>query len=275
MNGRDHSYWKSLLAAAALALVSMLFSSLSSAVQMSVEEILKRVSATYQDAQNYRIVAEKNVTVASVGEERSPNGSRTYSNYHNSTNTEITLEIAAPAKARLAVREEKQELVFVSNGQTTWIYAPRRKEYLEQPATAEHPTAQPVSNQEQGANPFSQYEILLVNRFRNLSMYGTTAVMEKEGTIKVGADKVGCYVLKIESKGGTHELWVDENRFLILRSIDTTPTPQDGISMQTTVTFDVKEANLNAKLDATLFTFAPPENTKKVEVLKGFSGKAP
>jgi outer membrane lipoprotein-sorting protein len=275
MNGIAKSSWGSLLPASALALMCALFSQSPSAAQIRVDQILSKVSATYQDAQAYRIVVEKNITVASVGEERSLDGSRAYSNYHKTTITGITLETSAPAKARLAVKEENQELLFVSDGQTTWIYSPSRKEYMQVRAATAHPGDQPGSNQGSETNPFSQYQILLVNRFRNLSMYATTAVMEKEAAIKVRADKVGCYVLRIESKGGTHELWVDQNRFLILRSIDTTPTPQDGISTQTTVTYDVKEANLNAKLEDSLFTFAPPENAKKVEVLKGFSPKAP
>jgi outer membrane lipoprotein-sorting protein len=273
MNRIAKSSWGSLLPAPALALMCALFSQSSSPGQIRVDQILSKVSATYQDAQTYRIVAEKDVTVASVGEDRSLNGSRAYSNYHKTTITGITLETSAPARARLAVKEENQELLFISDGQTTWIYSPSRKEYMQVRAAAAHAGDQPGSNQE--TNPFSQYQILLVNRFRNLSMYATIAVMEREATIKVGADKVGCYVLRIESKGGTHELWVDQNRFLILRSIDTTPTPQDGVSMQTTVTYDVKEANLNAKPEDGLFTFAPPDNAKKVEVLKGFNPKAP
>jgi outer membrane lipoprotein-sorting protein len=275
VNLRSNSPRGLFLAARAVSLVCVLFPQLGSAAQLSVDQILRKVGATYQDAQNYRIVAEKNVTVASIGEDRSLNGARTYSNYHKFTVTEIVLETSAPAKARMAVKEDRQELLFVDDGQTTWIYSPSRKEYMEQRMAAVRPSDQAGSNQGSESNPVSQYEILLVDRFRNLSMYAATAVIEKEGTIKVGTDKVRCYVLKIESKSGVHELWVDDSRFLILRSIDTTPTPQDGISMQTTVTFDVKEANLNAKLEDTLFTFVPPENTKRVEALKGLSNKAP
>jgi outer membrane lipoprotein-sorting protein len=166
-------------------------------------------------------------------------------------------------------------MIFVSDGQRTWIYSPNRKEYMEVQGGAAHRDEQPGSSQGTGINPFSQYENLLVNRFRNLSTYSTTAVVEKEGNIKIGADKVKCYIVKIESPTGKHELWVDENRFLVLRSIDTSPTPQEGIATQTTVTFDVKEVNLSAKLEDALFSFAPPENAKKVDVLKGLTAKTP
>jgi hypothetical protein len=104
--------------------------------------------------------------------------------YHKTTITGITLETSAAAKARLAVKEENQELLFVTNGQTTWIYSLSRKEYIQVRAAA-HSGDQPGSNQGSETNPFSQYQILLVNRFRSLSMYATTAVMEKEATIKV------------------------------------------------------------------------------------------
>jgi outer membrane lipoprotein-sorting protein len=275
VNLRSNSPKGLFLVASAVSLVCILFPQLGSAAQLSVDQILRKVSAKYQDAQNYRIVAEKNVAVASVGEDRSLNGARTYSNYHKSTITEIVLETSAPAKARLAVKEDRQELLFVDDGQTTWIYSPSRKEYMEQRTAALRPGDHPGPNQGSESSPVSQYETLLIDRFRNLSMYAATAVFEKEGTIKVGTDKVRCYVLKIESKGGVHELWVDDSRFLILRSIDTTPTPQDGISMQTTVTFDVKEVSLNPKLEDTLFTFVPPVNTKRVEALKGLGNKAP
>jgi hypothetical protein len=105
------SSWGSPLPASALALICALFSQSPSAGQIRVDQILSKVSATYQDAQTYRIVAENNVTVAAVGEGRSLNGSRAYSNYHKTTITGITLETSAPAKAWLAVKEENQELL--------------------------------------------------------------------------------------------------------------------------------------------------------------------
>jgi outer membrane lipoprotein-sorting protein len=71
----------------------------------------------------------------------------------------------------------------------------------------------------------------------------------------------------MEMPDGAHEIWIDKNRFIVWRSRDSSPAAQEGITLQKTTTVNVKAANVNTKLDDSMFTFAPPEKATKVQSL--------
>ncbi len=242
-----------------------LFAQQSANSQLRADEIVRKVNAVYQSASNYQFVAQKNVTVAAVGEEHDSGGNRAYSNFHKSTDTEITLAAAAPDKARVTLKDENQEIVIVKNAQMVWTYLPAKKQYSQKTAGATGSGSQAASKEKSETDYIREEEVLLVKRFQNLSAYAATAALEKEEKLKIGGDKVDCYVLKIDTERGSHELWIGEHDFIVWRSKDVSPTPQDGISIQTTVTVNVREANLNAKPDDSLFTFVPPDKAKRVD----------
>jgi outer membrane lipoprotein-sorting protein len=160
-----------------------------------------RVGETYQKLQTYQFVAQKTTELASVGTAQSPTGGRAWSNFHKSETSEIGLAATSPGKFRLDVTDEKGGLVLVSDGQTRWTYVPKRKQYTEEPATTTEPDV------------LRSYRALLVDRFRGISQYASNAVLEKDSQLKVGADKVACYVLKIPMQHGSYELWVDKDRY--------------------------------------------------------------
>ena len=238
------------------------------AAQLPVDELLKRVSATYQGAQNYKIVAEKNVEVAAAGEAHSMDGGRAYSNFHQSSNIEITLAASNSGKGRLTAKDEKQETIVVNDGHTSWTYLSGKKRYTEEPTPPLPAGSQASNKSKSGPDILKDYENLLVSRFQNLSAYSSSATLEKDEKIKIGGEKRDCYHVKIQIGGGSHELWIDKDNFLVWRNKDSTPTPQDGITLQTAVTVNLKTADLGAKFEDSFFTFEPPEHAKKVDSLK-------
>lgn len=257
--------YRNLLAASLLFVPFIgLFAQQSANSPLRADEIVRKVSTVYQSASNYQFVAQKNVTVAAVGEERDLGGNRAYSNFHKSTETEITLVAVAPDKARVTLKDESQEIVIVKNAQTVWTYLPAKKQYSQKTAEAAE-GSQAASKEKAETDYIREEEVLLVKRFQSLSAYAATAVFEKEEKLKIGGDKVDCYVLKIDTERASHELWIGEQGFIVWRSKDVSPTPQDGISMQTTVTVNVREANLSAKPDDSLFTFVAPDKAKRVD----------
>lgn len=238
------------------------------AAQLPVDELLKRVSGAYQGAQNYKIVAEKNVEVTAAGEANSVDGGRAYSNFHQSSNFEITLAASDSGKGRLTAKDEKQETVVVNDGHTSWTYISGKKQYTEEPSALPPAGSQTSSKAKSGPDILKDYENLLVNRFRNLSAYSSSATLEKDEKIKIGGEKRDCYHVRIQTGGGSHELWIDKDNFLVWRNKDSTPTPQEGITLQTTVTVNLRTVDLNAKFEDSFFTFMPPEKAKRVDSLK-------
>ena len=112
------------------------------------------------------------------------------------------------------------------------------------------------------------YRTLLVDRFRGISQYASDAVLAKDRQLKIGADKVACYVLEIKTRGGSYELWVDKDRYIVWRSKHVGPAASEGISLQETTTINLSQANINSDLEKSIFQFAPPDKAEKVAALE-------
>jgi len=225
------------------------------AQQPTVDGILKKVGETYQNLHSYQIAAEKITEAASVGAIHPEGGGRVESNFHQSRNTQIMLAVVDPGEFRLDVAEEGGGLLLVSDGQTKWTYLSKRKQYTEEVG---------------GAQPdiLKSYRNLLVERFRGLSDYSSTAVLEKDNQLKVGSEKIPCYVIRIKTPNGENELWVDKDRYIVWKSRHIGPSSSEGITLQTTVTVNVSAAKTNTELDKKIFQFTPPDKAAKVSSLQ-------
>lgn len=245
---------------AIVVLVSLLagLSTSSYAFQASAGEILNKVSDVYQHMHSYQFVADEIAEVAAVGENRSASGT-VVSNFHNSTESRIDLAAIMPGKVRLAVKNEKLEIVLISDGQKTWTYLPKRKRYTEA-----------LGGLSEASDIFHlvNYWNLIFGRFRGASQMASIATLEGEGQTKVGRDKVDCYVIKAQAPEVTHEMWVDKTRFIVLRFKQTPTRPPEGMALQNTITVNMTVASVDANLDDGLFNFAAPPNVTKVASLK-------
>ena len=241
--------------------------SIFSFADLSVNEILTKVSETYRGLQSYQLVADVSEEVASVGDIRSTDGtSRTTSNFHQSTNSEVELAAVSPGKVRLLSRNDTREVLLISDGNTTWTYLPKKKQYTEV-LSITPVTNQPRNDGKAETDFLRQNQELLVNRYRGISKFSSNFALEKDNQIKVGKEKVDCFVLKMETPNAVHEIWVDKNSFIVWRSKDSNPAAQDGITLKRTTTVNLKSANLNMKLEDSFFVFTPPEKAAKVQSL--------
>ena len=181
-------------------------------------------------------------------------------------NSAVDLAAVGPEKVRLQVKDERYEVLVVSDGITRWTYLPRKKQYTEAAATT---AVAGESRAETGAETelLSQNRDLLVGRYQSILKFRSKFILEKGNQLKVGKERVDCYLVKMETPDGVYEIWVDKNRFIVLRSKDSGPSAQEGITLQKTTTVNVKSANVNTKLDDSMFRFVPPEKTTKVQSL--------
>ena len=249
---------------------------ISCSAQLSVGEILAKVSETYRNLSSCRLVAESQKALASNGQQQSEGGGTMVMNFHQTVTSLIDLAVS-PGKIRLVVKDQTdqpgggvadKELLVVSDGQTTWGYTPRQKQYTEETRTSSEAqgASQPTRSPEM--NALRQYWSLLVGRFREVQQFSPTATLGKEKRVKIGKEKVDCYVVKFQMEGITNELWVDKGRFLVLHLAQTPPRPQEGIAFQTAVTVNLTDVELNPQLPDELFKFTPPEQAMKVNSLK-------
>lgn len=243
------------------------------AQDLSPGDLLKKVAETYREASSFKIVAEKTIELATVGESN-VGGNQIHSNFHQSDNIQVALMASNSSKAKLLLKQEKKEIVVVSDGKVVWTLLPVQQAYTEvaaQNAKAQNPSG---GKDISGVDLLRDYESLLAVRFQNLSAYESVAKLEHSERLKVGADKKECYVLMIQTPQGSHELWINKMQFTIWKSVDTSPRPSEGISFQTTVTVTTKEITLNSVLEESTFVFTPPDRAKRVDSLK-LPGKNP
>lgn len=118
------------------------------------------------------------------------------------------------------------------------------------------------------ADILKSYRNLLVERFRGLSQYSSTAVLEKDTQLKIGSEKVPCYVVRIQTPNGVIELWVGKVRYIVWKSRHVGASSPEGISLQSTVTVNASEAKTNTELDKSFFQFKPPEKAEQVSSLQ-------
>lgn len=119
------------------------------------------------------------------------------------------------------------------------------------------------------ADTIRQYWSLLVGRFRNVSRFSYAAKLEKTDRIKIGGEKIECYVVKFQTEDATDEMWVDKDRFIVWR-LKQTPkvAPDQPAARNVVVTVNLTVADVNSSVDDGLFRFTPPEDAKRVAALK-------
>ncbi len=168
----------------------------------------------------------------------------------------------SPGKLRLEVKDEEGTFLFVSDGRTKWRYSSTRNQYTEEAARGNPPVSAGGRKE-----TFPIYRSLLVERFRDLSQYGSTAVLEKDSHLEIGANDVACYVLKVQAQQGVDELWVDKDRYTVWKSRHVPPPLSKGTLP--TLTINVLEAKMNTQLGKSIFHFTPPAKAEKVISFEG------
>jgi outer membrane lipoprotein-sorting protein len=252
----------------AIFFVAGLCASTTPAQTFSGGELLKKVAGTYREALSFNIVADKTVELGVAGEGQFANGARIYSNSQQSVTAQVTLSASDATNGKLMLKEEKSEIAVVSDGKTVWTFVPAQQAYTEAPAGIAKEQRAKGRPDKSGADLLTDYRILLVDRYESLSAYESAVRLERSESLKVGGEKKECYVLMVQTSKGSHELWVDKARYVIWKSVDTTPTPLEGMALQTRVAVTAKEITLNSDFGPSFFTFTPPERTRKVDTLK-------
>lgn len=268
-NGRAFVGSRQMFAVCVLALLWAGFSRAAYAADLSAAEILGKVSNTYNNLKICRFIALESSEVDSFGTSRSQNavGGETPTqsgiatpDFYNYGKTRVEITAVMPGKIRVEAKYGRHDGVLVSDSQKTWTYLPKAKEYKEVPGGISAGTDRLTER-------LADYWRLLVGRFQYVSEVAASATREEDATVEVGRDKVECYVVKIQTQEAMDKLWVDMNRFLVLR-FEQIPTSfrlgRPNLPSQMIVTVNMVEADLNANLEDSLFGFTALKGWRKV-----------
>ena len=190
--------------------LAALVPAVSFAADPTAEQIVAKVSQTYSGLTSFRFVEHREsrkpivpntCTTAPPG----PFGDRP-------ANYETDLTVSAPGKVRLIVSswdgEGRGEVWLFSDGKNTWAYIPILNEYAEAAAA-------PLL-QELWRHPINLITDDLA-RYRSLSQEARHAKLRGEESLSLGGQEVPCYVVGVPCPIGSRALWVDEQRYIVLR----------------------------------------------------------
>lgn len=224
---------------------------------MTADQILKRVSETYQNLRDYHIVATQTRQV-------------TYnSSIYSPRSAMVTLDLAVekPSKVRLDLKSA-QEVIIVGDGSVTWQYIPQKREYTKDEASASLASSSgAVLGDGSGGDFLTGVNDTLVSRYCGLFRYGPQATLERDKTLKFNRKKTPCYLVRISTPSGSHTLWVDKSSFLVLRHDEVESYRRANLIETDGYTIRLQKASVNRVLAETLFEFNPPAKAREVQSL--------
>ena len=216
--------------------------------------LLKQVGQTYSSLRSYHL---EGVTVLRTESE---------SARHEQEMPFVFAEVR-PSKARFETKSSLTAMLFVSDGDTAWTYMPRLHEFTRAKSSAGDGAAQQTSLLRK-QNPVSEYE--------RLAEYAAGARVIREEGLVIAGREVACWVVELpgsaEAANGVQDfprmLWIDKERRLILRDIQTSrvrrPYTPPSEQLRTSTYVVVKT---NEPLPDSLFQFAPPVDAREVSEL--------
>jgi peroxiredoxin/outer membrane lipoprotein-sorting protein len=222
-----------LLWAAALAFVP------SAGAQIMAGQVLARVSDAYRALKSYQIEATD-----------------TYAAQFAEVQTKLLLAVDEAGKLRLERDDGQNKVIVVSNGDTTWTYSPSVHQY----SVLRSAASIVQGDDDNSDDPAAKTEGLLLTRYRALERYADKAKLDGNQNVKLGGQKIACYVVEVQVDKVHVKLWVDQERFLVLRQDQ---TDLSGIFGK----LEIKRFSTAGPLESDLFEFTPPANAREVDVL--------
>ena len=211
-------------------------------------EILRKVSTAYSRLQDYHVVA----VVTEITVEPGTTSSR---------RSDITLDAAGAGRVRMTLTGGSSNLLFVSDGGTTWSYAPARKEYSERETGA-------VQGAQEQNDLLEQMQDLLVGHFGRLWKLKNAVTFKGSAEVQFQGRKVPCYHIVLHWKGLTEQLWIEKSSFLVLRETETHLMGTAAGLSYVSGALDVTEIKARATHPRSFFTFTPPAGARRVLALE-------
>lgn len=177
-----------------------------------------------------------------------------------------------PGKLRVEARSPFTDQWTLSDGQTTWLYMPRQKQYTRKNTAAMSPAAT--------GNTISMGAITTavgaqISRYEGIADQVKEARTLRDESIEVGNEKVVCAVVEVryEPRNPSPDVqespktyWIDKVRHIVLRETSTAQRKNSPFSgpMQTVQTTTYSAAKVNEPLPDSIFVFTPPEGAQEV-----------
>jgi peroxiredoxin len=108
---------------------------------------------------------------------------------------------------------------------------------------------------------------MLISRYIAIAQGSEGAEIVREETYSLGHTKVPCYLITARTRNVAHELWIDKNRFLVLRDTQTSKLGAGEGVASSRIEVKVKKLELDDEVDESVFAWTPEKKWNEVEML--------
>jgi peroxiredoxin/outer membrane lipoprotein-sorting protein len=216
-----------------------------------VTSILQKVTERYRNLDGYRL----------EGSYETVSGLNPAQAYASSTTGKFLIEAAEKTrKLHIEYSGVGPSMNIISNGSTTWTYLPHEKTYAKVDAITDD-AGQDEDSAEADNPAISMYQ-LVVRSYTAFDKLAPQTQLTREQDVKMANGKVRCWVTVSKFQDRTEKNWIDQQRYLVLRSEIDIPKP----GMSARVAFSIKRFDTDMPPDNE-FTFTPMANVRLVDEL--------
>ena len=196
---------------------------------------------------------------------------QTLSDGRGAVSSQIDYELAEKPPGRFRARlKGSVEAIAVSDGSTTWKALPTSKQWMKLELAAAATDDDAAEEDQPNSQPKDLHDNVaraLLIRFPVIASLAERPEILKEDTLKIDGRKAVCYVLRLHIGLTQHDMWIDKDRYLVLRDVQS--GPQNSTHGVLTVSIDTKFKKLatNSDVPDTVFAFEPEKKWAQVEML--------
>ena len=231
--------------------MTLVFLAAVAEAQPQAADVLAKVAHTYAHFHAIHVLATRTDTAVRAGATLV-------------AETDYELAEGPPGKFRAWMRSGDVESLAVSDGTTTWKALPKAKQWMKQEVASVADDADEEQQPDQRDQPQDLRAVVaryLVSRYVAIAHVAQSPEIVREESYSLGHAKVPCYVIATWTQNVGHELWVDQNRFLVLRDIQTSRADSSRIETK------VKKLELDDEVNDSIYAWAPEKKWTEVEML--------
>ncbi|HTU48741.1 MAG TPA: redoxin domain-containing protein [Bryobacteraceae bacterium] len=216
-----------------------------------VTSIIQKVTERYRTLDGYRL----------EGSYETVSGLNRAQGYVSSTSGKFMIEAAEKTrKLHIEFDGPSSQMTIISNGSTTWTYLPHLKTYAKVDAVAVDGNEE--DDQTDSDNSAMSLYQLVTRTYTAFDKLGPQTELTKDQEVKTADGKLRCWVLVTKIGNRTEKNWIDQQRYLVLRSeIDIA-----NLSRPARIAFSIKHFD-TAMPGESEFTFSPAIDVKRVDEL--------
>jgi peroxiredoxin/outer membrane lipoprotein-sorting protein len=220
----------------------------ASAQTPSAQDVLNHMSDAYSHATSLHVAAKREQLLVKNGQ---------------SGMSANEIEIALVGRQKYFARMKAgEESVAMSDGEHTWKAIPSKKQWA-QVAAAALETRDAEGPDPRSKDLYSSLVQALAGRYIALAKIAQDPQIAGEEDVKVAGQKIRCFVVRLRAAGEEHQLWIDQQRFVVLEHKE----KGDVNGMHGEVRVKVTAMEVNSSLADSMFQFAPGKGWTEAEML--------